>query len=95
MEFIFKKETNIEKGQKFYGIIGVSTRTHDGIHPITVYAIDWNNEEVIFKVDQPCGIVSCSFNDINEYVFETKKEAKEKLKTLEFGVGMFAHDFYR
>ena len=94
MEFTFKKETNIEIGQEFYGIIGVSDRTNDGVHAVTVCKIDWNNEEVVFKVDQACGIVSCAFNKMNDYVFETKKEAKSKAKTFASGEGMLAHSFF-
>ena len=91
MEFKYKKETNLKSGQKLYGIIAVSTRTYDGIYPIVVDDIDYNNEEVIFKIDQPCGYVSCSFREMSDYVFESEAEAKSKMHNLGFGAGLYEY----
>ena len=91
MEFKYKKEVNIDIGQELYGIIAVSTRTYDGVYPVTVYAIDYNNEEVIFEVEQPCRYVSCTFREMKDYVFESEAEAKNKMNNLEFGVGLFEY----
>lgn len=89
MKLVYNKEINIEVGQEFYGIIAVTSRTYDGIYPVKVDDIDWNNEEVIFKIDQPCGYVSCYFIEFNKYVFNSEKEAEEAIQKLEFGEGMF------
>ena len=58
MNFIYSKETNIKFGQTLYGIIAVSCGTYDGVYPIVVDEIDWNHEEVVFTIDQPCGTVA-------------------------------------
>lgn len=91
MKFEYKKEVNIEVGQTLYGIIAVSTRTYDGVYPIIVENILWDEEEIVFEIDQPCRYVSCSFYQMKDYVFETEMEAIERQKTLDFGVGMFEY----
>ena len=92
MKFEYKKETNIKEGQKLFGIVAVSIYTYDGVYPVTVYDIDYNEENVIFKVDQPCGYVSCSFRDMEYYVFESEEEAENMQSGLEFGDGLYACD---
>lgn len=92
MNFEYKKETNIREGQILYGIIAVSTTTYDGVHKVEVDEVDWNKEIVIFKVDQPCEYVSCEFEDMECFVFETKDEAEIRQKTFRFGEGM--HSYY-
>lgn len=94
MKFKYKKETNLEIGQELYGIIEVSIYTYDGVHPITVYEVDYNNDEVIFKVDQPCEYVACSFRNMENLVFESKEEAEEVKSKLDFGKGLYAYDWY-
>lgn len=89
MKFVYNKEINIEIGQEFYGIIGVSNRTYDGIYPIIVYDIDWNTEEIIFKVDQPCQFVSCHFEEFDRYVFVSEHEAQDAKQNLDYGEGMY------
>lgn len=84
MKFTYKKESNIKIGQVLYGIVEVSTRTYDGVYEVTVYGIDWNNEIVIFTIDQPCGYVECSFYDMNTCVFETREEAIEAEKNIDY-----------
>ncbi len=93
MKFTYKKETNLEVGQKLYGIVAVSIYTIDGVHPVIVDNIDYNNEEVIFKVRQPCWYVSCSFREMEDFVFESKEEATDKMSSLEFGMGLQAYDY--
>jgi len=87
----YSKKINIEIGQTLYGIISVSRRTYDGVYPIVVDEIDWNNEEVIFKIEQPCEFVSCNFDEFEKYVFGNYEEAKSKEKELSFGEGLFEY----
>lgn len=94
MRFEYKKEANIKGGQKLFGIIAVSCCTYDGIYPITVYDIDYNNEEVIFEVDQPCEYVSCSFSEMEYLVFESEEEAKTMKSKLKFEDGLYAYNEY-
>ena len=88
MKFEYEKRTNIQIGQKLYGIVAVSIYTCDGVYPIIVDGIDYNYEEVIFKIDQPCKLVSCHFNEMEDFVFESKEEADNKISSLEFGAGL-------
>lgn len=88
MKFTYTKECNLTIGQKLFGIIPVTIYTYDGVYPITVKYINWNTEEIDFSIDQPCGTVSCSFHELDRYVFETREEAETKMSTLEFGDGM-------
>ena len=94
MKLTYNKETNLEIEQKLYGIIAVSIYTYDGVHPVTVYEIDYNNEEVIFEVEQPCRYVSCTFREMEDYVFESKEEAEDAESKLDFGEGMYAYSWY-
>lgn len=91
MNFKWKKTANLKIGQRLFGIIGVSSATYDGVYPITLDYIDWNEERLIFTIDQPCQRVSCSFHEVKYYVFESESEAEEKKSTLEWGVGMYAY----
>ena len=93
MKFAYKKETNLRMGQKFYGIIEVSRCTYDGVHPIYVDDIDYNNEEIIFRVDQPCRYVSCRFDEMEYLVFETEEEANDAELDIEFGMGLYAYEY--
>ncbi len=90
MRFEYKKESNIEIGQILYGIIADSRRTYGGVYKLIVYDIDWNKEEAIFKVEQPCEFVSCDFYNMNRYVFETEIEANNSINRLDFGEGLFS-----
>lgn len=92
MKFEYEKKSNIKVGQKLYGIVGVSLYTHDGVYPITVYDIDYNEEEVIFLVDQPCRYVSCHFSEVECFVFESEEEAKNKMNSMRFGIGLQAYE---
>lgn len=94
MKFNYTMETNLKIGQALFGIIAVSTRTYDGVHPIIVHEIDFNNEEIIFEVDQPCRYVVCDFYDVDRYVFETEEEASEAKYDLRFGDGLVFYDYY-
>ena len=88
MNFTYRKETNLKISQKMYGIIAVSRYTYDGVYPIMVNDIDYNNEYVQFTIDQPCRHVYCSFDDMKHFVFETEEEAKIKINELKFGEGL-------
>ena len=90
MKFEYQKSTNIKEGQKLFGIIAVSIYTYDGVYPVIVSTIDYNEEEVIFEVDQPCGCVKCSFGEMGFLVFESEEEARHMLPSLDFGVGLYA-----
>ena len=94
MKFTYIKETNLKIGQQLYGIIAVSTVTYDGVYPIVVHEIDFNNEEIIFEVDQPCRYVICAFIEVERYVFETEKEASEAKPNLPFGDGLVFYEYY-
>lgn len=93
MKFEYKKEVNIEEGQLLFGIIGDSRVTYNGVFPIVVYSIDYNDEEVIFEVDMPCGYVSCTFEEMGYLVFETKEEAIEMSYRLDPCYAMFAYNW--
>lgn len=94
MNIVYSKEINIEIGQTLYGIIAVSTRTYDGVYPIVVDRIDWNNEEVVFRIDQPCQYVSASFCEMQYYVFESEEHANIASDTIEFGEGLYEYNPY-
>lgn len=93
MDFTYTKECNIYVGQELFGIIAVSIYTYDGVYPINVHRIDYNNECVIFRIKQPCIYVSCTFEEMKSLVFRTEAEAKWRLTNggLEFGAGLTAH----
>ena len=91
MKFEYQKSTNIKEGQTLFGIIAPSIYTYDGVYPVTVSTIDYNEEEVTFVVDQPCGCVRCSFHDMAFLVFESEEEAEQMLSHLEFGMGLYAY----
>ena len=61
MNFIYEIKSNIEVGQKLYGIIEGSTYTYDGVYEIIVNEIDYNRKIVVFDIDQPCKQVACDF----------------------------------
>ena len=91
MNLKWKKHLNIKIGQTLFGIIRSSTHTYGGVYPVTLDYIDWNQELLIFTIDQPCGMVYCTFRDAKHYLFETEREAEEKMTMLEFGVGVSAY----
>ena len=91
MNFVYSKEINIEIGQTLYGIIAVSSRTYGGVYPIVVDWIDWNNEEIVFAIDQPCQYVSASFCEMQHYVFESETHANIALDIVEFGEGLYEY----
>ena len=93
MNFTYTKNCNIKEGDKLFGIIAVSIYTYDGIHPVTVHDIDYNEEEVIFEVDQPCRLVACTFEEMSELVWKTKEEAEKAKKLMEFGIGLYPYEY--
>ena len=93
MKFEYKKETNLSIGQKLYGIVSYSRYTYGGVYPITVCDIDFGSDEVIFEIDQPCKYVACSFNEMEDLVFETEEEAKYNEEFKSLGMGLYACDW--
>lgn len=93
MKFEFKKECSLKEGQKLFGIVAVSIYTYDGVQPVTVFDIDYNEEEVIFEVEQPCRFVACTFSEVTAFVWETKEEAELAKKMLEFGSGLYPYEY--
>jgi hypothetical protein len=89
MEYIFKTKTNIKIEDRYFAIIACTSRTYNGVYEVIVDEIDWNNENVIFRIKQPCGYVSCSFCEMNRYIFKSEEEAKTVEKELNFGEGLF------
>ena len=93
MNLKYKTETNVEVGQKLYGIITCSQSTYEGVYEIEVSAIYFDDGgEIVFDIDQPCGQVSADFRDMSKYVFETKEEAEKQLKSVNVfnGDGLYA-----
>lgn len=91
MKLVYNKQINIDIGQEFYGIIAGSRSTYNGIYHVKVDDIDWNEEEIIFSVDQPCEYVFCYFEEFDKYVFDSEKEARENLEELDIDEGMFEY----
>lgn len=91
MNFIYKKETNVEFGQRLYGVIAESLYTCSGVYPIVVDHVDYNDEQVIFTIDQPWRFVCCDFEDMKEYVFESEEEAKSAMDDLDSDEGIYAY----
>lgn len=88
MNFYFEKNTNVEIDKKYYGIIASTIYTYDGVFEIIADDINWEREEVIFSIDQPCKFVSCGFEDVNKYVFKTEELANEAYKNMESKEGL-------
>lgn len=93
MKLVYDKQINIDIGQEFYGIIASSNSTYNGIYHIIVDDIDWNTEEIIFSIAQPCRYVSCHLEEFIKYVFDSEKEARENLEELDIDEGMFKYQW--
>lgn len=91
MKFSYKKECSLKVGQELYGIIAMSIYTYEGVFPVVVDEIDYNREEIIFEVKQPCRYVSCSFYEIERFVFESEEEANNKFLDFEIDEGLHAY----
>jgi hypothetical protein len=91
MKFSYKKECSLKVGQELYGIIASTIYTHGGVSPIVVDEIDYNREKVIFEIAQPCVYVSCSFYEVERFVFESKEEANNKFLDFEIDEGLHAY----
>ena len=77
MNFVYEIKSNIEVGEKLYGIVEGSIYTYDGVYEIVVNEIDYNRKIVVFDIDQPCKQVACDFYEMEHYVFETEDDARE------------------
>lgn len=82
MQLEIVKSINISEGDKLYGIIGSSIKTYEGVYEIKVETIDWNDECVIFTIEQPCSRVRANFDDFEYYIFKTKEEADNACKNI-------------
>lgn len=91
MNFTYKKETNVKIGQKLYGIISMALHTCNDIYPITIDYIDYNDDLVIFTIDQPCKFISCGIEDMKQYVFESEEEARNAIDDLDSDEGIYAY----
>lgn len=91
MKFSYKKECSLKVGQELYGIIAMSIYTYEGVFPVVVDEIDYNREEIIFEVKQPCRYVSCSFYEIERFVFESEEEANNRSLHLSIDEGLHAY----
>ena len=91
MDFIYKKETNVKIGQKLYGIIAMSLHTCNDVYPITIDYIDYNEDLIIFTIDQPCKFVCCNVEDMKQYVFESEEEAKNAIDNLDSDEGIYVY----
>lgn len=94
MNFVCDIKTNIEVGQKLYGIIEGSIYTWDGVYEITVSEIDYNRKVVVFDIDQPCGKVACDFDEMEAYVFESEEEANVASKNVRWENGLRDYGVY-
>lgn len=91
MNFTYKKECNVEFDQKLYGIVAMSPYTCNGVYPIVVDNVDYNDELVIFTINQPCQFVCCDFDSMSAYVFESEEEAKNAMDDLDADEGIYAY----
>ena len=94
MNFVCDIKTNIEVGQKLYGIVEGSIYTWEGVYEITVSEIDYNRKVVVFDIDQPCGRVACDFDEMETYVFESEEEANVASKDVRWESGLRDYSVY-
>ena len=94
MNFVCAIKSNIEVGQKLYGIIEGSIYTYDGVYEIVVNEIDYNRKIVVFDIDQPCKQVACDFYEMEHYVFETEDEANAAFEKIEWANGLRDYSVY-
>lgn len=94
MNFVCEKKTNIEVGQKLYGIVEGSIYTKEGVYELTVEEIDYNREIVVFNIEQPCEQVACEFYEMKNYVFETEEEAQNASKDVRWENGLRNYRVY-
>ena len=94
MNFIYEIKSNIEVGQKLYGIVEGSIYTCDGVYEIIVNEIDYNRKIVIFDIEQPCKQVACDFHEMEHYVFETEDDANAAFEKIEWANGLRDYSAY-
>lgn len=94
MNFVCEIKSNIEVGQKLYGIVEGSIYTYDGVYEIIVNEIDYNRKIVIFDIDQPCKQVACDFDEMKDYVFESEDEANTAFENMEYTNGLRDYSVY-
>lgn len=94
MNFVCEIKSNIEVGQKLYGIVEGSIYTYDGVYEIIVNEIDYNRKIVVFDIDQPCKQVACDFDEMKDYVFESEDEANTAFENMEYTNGLRDYSVY-
>lgn len=94
MNFVCEIKSNIEVGQKLYGIVDGSIYTYDGVYEIIVNEIDYNRKIVVFDIDQPCKQVACDFDEMKDYVFESEDEANTAFENMEYTNGLRDYSVY-
>ena len=94
MNFVYEIKSNIEVGEKLYGIVEGSIYTYDGVYEIVVNEIDYNRKIVVFDIDQPCKQVACDFYEMEHYVFETEDEANAAFEKIEWANGLRDYSVY-
>ena len=95
MKFEFKKESNIKYDFDYWVIVRDALDSTFGVFKARVEDIDWNNEIVDFSCPgQRFRYVSCHFNYMEKYCFETEAEAKEAYKSMTPKDGMYRADGY-
>lgn len=94
MNFVCEIKSNIEVGQKLYGVVEGSIYTYDGVYEIIVNEIDYNRKIVVFDIDQPCKQVACDFDEMEDYVFESKDEANTAFENMEWTNGLRDYSVY-
>ena len=94
MNFVYETKSNIEVGEKLYGIVEGSIYTYDGVYEIVVNEIDYNRKIVVFDIDQPYKQVACDFYEMEHYVFETEDEANAAFEKIEWANGLRDYSVY-
>ena len=94
MNFVCEIKSNIEVGQKLYGVVEGSIYTYDGVYEIIVNEIDYNRKIVVFDIDQPCKQVACDFDEMKDYVFESEDEANTAFENMEYTNGLRDYSVY-
>ena len=89
MNFVYKKECNLEEGKVYYGIVRESDYLPFGVYPMMVDEINYSDEVAIFEYTERKFIYfSGVFCKIGEFVYETREEAKEAIKGFNASQGL-------
>lgn len=93
MNFVYKKECNLEEGKVYYGIVKESEYLPFGVYPMVVEEINYSDEVAIFEyTERKLVYFSGVFCKIGEYVYESREEAEEAIKGLNASRGLSISD---